>query len=36
MGIIWLPKLKRVYLEGNPIMRKCRYKPIHKQQDGIF
>ncbi|ORX42472.1 L domain-like protein [Piromyces finnis] len=36
MGIIWLPKLKRVYLEGNPVMRKCRYKPIRKQQDEIW
>ncbi|OUM69295.1 hypothetical protein PIROE2DRAFT_2797 [Piromyces sp. E2] len=36
MGIIWLPKLKRVYLEGNPVMRKCRYKTKHKQPDEIW
>lgn len=30
MGIVWLPKLKRVYLEGNPVIRKCRYKTKHK------
>jgi len=36
MGIVWLPKLKRIYLEGNPVIRKFHFKTTHKQEGIII